>query len=187
MALVDLFLANRPKLGHIELDCTVSESHAEGVRRSPYPVEDGAERTDHVEDLPPEVVLEGLISDVAPVGFAGVDFVSGLFSDARSAAAWAELVALKRSNEPFILSTSLDVYPRMVFADGQSLTVERDRQNSTTLRFRAHLVRDRVAYTTTAEALAAAVRDLAEVTASSGLQSASAADPTTAAAAAGAV
>jgi len=187
MGLVDLFLANRPKLGHIELDCTVAEQHAEGVRRSPYPVEDGAERSDHAEDLPPELVLEGLISDVAPVGFAGVDFVTGLFSDARSAAAWAEFVALKRSHEPFVVVTSLDVYPRMVFADGQSLVVERDARTSTTLRFRAHLVRDRVAYTTTQAAVAAAVRDLAEAEAASGLQTPLPVDPSTAAAAAGAV
>ncbi len=187
MALVDLFLASRPKLGHVELDCTVTEQHARGVRRSPYPVEDGAERSDHTEDLPEEVILEGLISDVAPVGFVGVDFITGLFSDARAAAAWAELVGLMRSKEPFAVVTSLESYPRMVFADGQSLTVERDRIHSTTLRFRAHLIRDRVAYTTTAAALAAAVQDLAAAAGSAGLQTAGAAAATTAAAAAGAV
>lgn len=170
VALVDLFLASRPKVGHMELDCTVSEQHAEGVSRSPYPVEDGLERSDHTEDLPVEVILEGPISDVAPVGFFGVDFVTGLFSDARAAAAWSELVTLMRSKEPFAVVTSLASYPRMVFADGQSLTVERDRLNSTTLRFRAHLV-----------------RDLAAAAGSSGLQTAGASAAATAAAAAGAV
>lgn len=187
MALTDLLLSNRPKLAKIELDCTLSEVHADGVRRSTYAVEDGAERSDHTEDLPVEVLLEGIISDVAPVGFAGLDFVTGKFSDTRAADAHAALVEVMRSHEPFTVSTSLATYPRMVFDDGRSLVVDRDREYSSTLRFRARIVRERVAYTTKLAALAAAVQDLAAAAGSAGLQTPVPVDPFTAAAAAGAV
>ncbi len=187
MGLVDFFLANRPTLAHMQLDCTVAEGHREGLRKSAYPVEDLADKTDHVEDLPSRVTIEGLVSDVAPIGFVGVDFVTGIHSLYRSKSAWALLKELKETHEPFIVQTSLAVYTRMTFADGESLSADRDVSNSNTLRFRAELERQSVAYTTAVEAVAAELADLAEDAAVTGMVLAGEASSVAAAAAAGAV
>lgn len=187
MAITDLFFDTHPKLGHIELDCTVSETHPEGQSISPYPIEAGADRFDHIQDWPEAVMLEGVISDVAPALFGGSSNFANAFDFNRSKTAWDELLTLKRSHLPFTVVTSLKTYTNMIFADGESLVAERDFENSTALRFVAQLVKYRVAFTTTAEAIAFEVQDLAQSAASSGLQSTSPAAPATAAAAGAAV
>jgi hypothetical protein len=187
MAITDLFFDTHPKLGHIELDCTVQETHVEGHSLSAYPIEAGADLSDHTQDWPEQLMLEGLISDVAPALFGGsFDFTQVALLN-RSASAWEQLRALKKSKIPFTVVTSLRTYTNMIFADGESLIAERTFEDSTTLRFMARLEKWRVAFTTTAEAIAFEVADLAAQAASSGMQTAGDAAPATAAAAGAAV
>lgn len=185
MSLVDLFLDRRPSLGQIKIDCAIRETHSRGQRLSPYPVENGADRNDHIQDEPDGLVLEGLISDVELISFLG--FSLNGFDQSRSRTIWAAFEALRSSHEPFLVTTGLQVYTSMVFADGESLVAERVPEEDGGIRFIATLTKYRVAFTTFAEALAAEIQDLAEAAAASGLQSTVPADPATAASAAGAL
>jgi len=170
MGIVDLFLDTRPKLGHIALDCTVSETHAHGVKKTPYPVEHGSSNHDRGEIMPSPITLEGIISDVpAPMVFEniGLDFIED-----RSASAYEQLVDLVDSKEPFTVVTSLRTVHRYYFKDGESLVITRDFENSGCLRFTAMLEPWRVAYSSFAEAIVNIdMEDILGESATSGIQS----------------
>jgi hypothetical protein len=171
MAITDIFLDRRPKLAQIQLDCSVSETHPSGRRVTKYPVEVGADRSDHMQDEPDAVELEGLISNAGPnIALIPLNPTDPLGQTRRGIVAWQQLKSLKASDEPFTVVTSLAVYTRMVFAEGDSLVATRDQDNSEVLRFVARLVKWRVAFTSFAEAIADEVADLASEAAIAGSQ-----------------
>lgn len=182
MAFVDIFMDTRPVLGNLRLDCTVSESHSFGVARTPYPVEQGAEQEDHIEDLPVDLTLEGLVSDIPPPGEFDFDFSSAAsVMEERSKAAFEQLHQLMLDHEPFTVVTSLRTYENMMFADGHSLTITRDNENSNTLSFTANLSPKLTAYTSFLEAeIDQSLRDILGDSATSGVQSTETADAATA-------
>lgn len=174
MGLVNLFMDKRPRLGHVVLDATVSENHNRSAEKSPYPVEEGADQSDHRRVNLMRVTLEGLISNVVmrPGGLLGgvvAGAVSGStvgsnlfgldFDPARHITAWRELEGLHESSEPLIVMTTLQVYPTMQVIN---LDATRDFENSDTLRFTVELEELRTAFTTFAEAkVAEELADLA--------------------------
>jgi len=183
-AVADLFIDGRPSIGGILIDCTVSETHSADTARSQYPVEDGADQSDHFANLPDSLQLEGIISEVEPPSLLN-PISATIFESGRSRTAWEELKEKKESGDPFLVITSLDVYTDMCFASGKSLVATRSPDDDGRLRFAAQLEKHRVAYTTFAESVAAGIADLAERASISGLQATVPADPNTADAALG--
>jgi hypothetical protein len=188
MAITDLIFDKRPKLGMITLDCSVSETHSRSHRVSRYPVEGLADRQDHFQSEPESLELEGLISNVGP-NIAGIplDPADPLGATQRGLSAWKQLETLFESKVPFVVSTSLKTYPKMVFADGDSLTAIRDADNSEVLRFTARLTKWRVSFNTFAEAVADEAQDLAAEGSAGAAQSATEATQSTKDAATGAL
>lgn len=166
MSLIDIFLDNRPKLGSIQLDLSVRELHENGAEMSDNPVEYGPDMTDHYRDLPKRVQLEGLVSRL--IDPERIRSLSDVFGLTRHIDTWTALVKLKERHERFILVTSLDVYPGMMFESGPSAV--RDLQNSDALRFTCTLKQVQLAYTSTAEAVAAEAADKAAAAAARGTQ-----------------
>lgn len=188
MAITDIFLDRRPKLGLITIDCSVSETHSRGHRISRYPVEGLADKSDHFQDEPDRIELEGLVSQVG-ANIVGVPLEPSdpLGQIDRGKQAWQMLQTLQRSHEPFTVVTSLQVYTGMVFDDGDSLIATRSYEDSEVLRFTARLVKYQVSFTKVEEAIAAEIEDLAGKGAVAGTQSTTPAASNTASAALGAL
>jgi len=64
MALIDLFIDRRPRIANITIDATLSEEHARTADISMYPVEEGADRSDHRRVNPKMLTITGLVSAV---------------------------------------------------------------------------------------------------------------------------
>lgn len=93
MALLSLFTQTRAKIGAIEIDCSVEETHERSADLTRYPVEAGSTISDNVVLHPKKLTLEGVISKT-PLG------VAGLVGSAVSAAAGAvgKLASAKAAN-----------------------------------------------------------------------------------------
>lgn len=191
MALADLFFNRRPSfkglvgLGQIQMDCSTSETHSAGVTKTRYAVEGGARYTDHIRPLPPMVSITGIISDAAPISFAGLS-ASG-FDPARSKTAWRRLNDLWESGLPFTLVTSLATYANYMPAEGYSLVVTRTNRSDQSIEFTATIEKWRVSYTTFVESVAAEAADAIGSEAANAAQSASTAAEAVADAASAAV
>lgn len=128
MAFENLFIRTEKKIGEIQLDGVVSESHSSPVRITRNPVELGVDLTDHATLEPKKLTMVAAVTDT-PLGFAAVtqliDNVTGLFGSAttenltRSQAAYNALVALKNEREPISVQTGLVLYENMLITDVQ--------------------------------------------------------------------
>lgn len=182
MALADLFVDRRPKLGHIAIDLSREETHEYTARVTDYPVEDGSDNSDHIQLLPVRVSIAGQVSRT-PVTL-GTQLRPD-FDPSRHVTAWDQLVELFEKREPFTLVTSLHVYTSMVF---ESLAAVRSFAATHTLEFSASLRRVVTSFTTFAETqVADEIRDQAEAAANVAMQGAFAADEASVAAAVGAL
>lgn len=64
MSTVSLINARRPaSIGGIQLDAVVNERHGYETDITQFPIEDGAEITDHIRRLPIQLSIDGIISD----------------------------------------------------------------------------------------------------------------------------
>jgi len=120
------------KIGHIELDVTLSEQHAYTSSITQYPIEDGAFISDHRKVEPESISLEGLITDT-PIG--------GRLSSDRSHEAFNDLVRLFKSQELVTVVTGLKVYDDMAIT---SLHVPKNSTTGQALKFSIKLVKVRM-------------------------------------------
>ena len=182
MALADLFVDRRPRLGHVAIDLSLEETHEYTARVTDYPVERGAMFTDHIQIMPERVSIVGRVSRTpATLGTQ----LRPDFDPSRHITAWDQLVELFGTRTPFVLVTSLHVYTSMVF---ESLAAVRSFETTHTLEFSASLRRIETAFTTFAETtVAAELQDMAEAAANTAMQGAVAAEEASVAAATGAL
>lgn len=147
MALSVLFKATRAKIGVVELDASISETHTKRVEATTHPVERGAKITDHLRPEPSEIVIEGLVSNT-PVGrgaavraveFAGTGnmFMSAgveasFATPGYAEEAFAKLRDIAERGELVTVVTSLTTYTDMAIV---SLDVPRDRSTGDAIRF----------------------------------------------------
>jgi hypothetical protein len=123
-ALSELFGTQYNMMSTLPIDVTISESHNLKQRVTDKPVEGGAIISDNIILLPTTIKINGVLQG---------DFFSGLtLTDKFNA-----LKELRKSREPFTLTTSLDVYENMFF-DGE-ITIDRDASNSKAIVFTATL------------------------------------------------
>jgi hypothetical protein len=91
MALLQLFTQTKAKIGAVELDCSVQETHERQATLTQSPVEDGSTISDNVVLLPKRLTVEGVVSKT-PLGAAGligsaISAAAGLAGNAAGGAA----------------------------------------------------------------------------------------------------
>jgi hypothetical protein len=71
MALISLLFQQRAKIGVLELDCSLSETHEAPARVTEIEIESGASINDHIILQPLKLTLNGIVSKT-PLGAAGL-------------------------------------------------------------------------------------------------------------------
>lgn len=112
------------------IDATMSEDHAFDSEVTSHPVEEGADVTDHVREIPIVVVLECVVSNTP---FGGIVFERDP-NELPSSEAYARMLAIRDKREPVTIETSLSVFHDMVL---RRLSVPRTSRTGDALRFRA--------------------------------------------------
>lgn len=148
-----LFFPREYKIGSIDIDTVLSESHTSTAEVTRYPTELGVQITDHLQMAPYTVTINALVSDIAGNEFAdfgmvgmakdAYDAVSGLFSEStdkgsaeedltRSKEAWAQLQAVQEYGVKMELVTNLRTYENMVIT---SLACTQDKDTMMIIDF----------------------------------------------------
>jgi hypothetical protein len=116
----------------IVLDATLSHSISRTSTVTQYPIESGSKISDHKQNDPEEVVVEGFVSNT-PVTL----LASGVLAqqdDTRSKTAYDALVQVFDNKDVVQVQSELEVFDDMLL---QSLDVPRDRTNFNALQFTA--------------------------------------------------
>lgn len=103
----------------ILLDASLSESHNYNSNITNFPVENGANISDHVSDDPIKLSLRGFITNTPIRIFGGdpganIDDVTG---GDRIKTTFLALLDIRKSRTPFTLVTGLQVYENMLFSN----------------------------------------------------------------------
>lgn len=137
-----LALAQRPQMGPILLNCTLSEVHSIEAEITERPVDASGSVSDHYIRMPRIFSMEASISEYPDnIAHQFGHFGPGrkyTFKD-RKATAWADIKALWESETPFEMITDLEVYPRMLIQ-----SVETVQQDNSDILFRALLKEYRI-------------------------------------------
>lgn len=141
------------RVGGYPMDLAMAEEHSFPGEATEYPVEQGADISDHIRELPPEITLECIVSDT-PSGLIAGDPTRRDLADnplteedllasrqglsppvpLPSADALAKLREMKALGKPITVETSLGAFASMAFID---LTVPRDKDKNNGLFFTA--------------------------------------------------
>lgn len=130
------------KIGSIEIDAFTEEDHSRTSSITRYPLEDGAQASDHIVNDPERVTITGIVSSAKLISF-GFDIVAN-----RAINAFRELNDLMDRKELVTIVTGLKVYSDMHIEDFQSL---RNRRNGGALSFSMALQAAKIVTTQTVE------------------------------------
>lgn len=132
--MADILIGKRPpEIGLVRLDLAASESHQFESSVTRYPVEDGSPMTDHIQNQPDVLSMEGFVTD-SPLQTL-------VESGARNGqTAFEALEQIHRSREPVRVFTSLKEYEDMALT---SLVVPKTRTTGEALRFTASFLKIR--------------------------------------------
>lgn len=122
------------KIGSIQLDCSVQETHSFKSDVTDYTVEDGGSISDNIYLQPFRLTIEGIVTDTPlTMLFTGKigDTIQSLSEEAYDA-----LIDLREKRILFDVVTGLMIYPNMVF---ESLDINRDKDTGRALHFNAQL------------------------------------------------
>lgn len=140
MSQVSLFFAEKDyRLGELLIDAVIKESHELKAQVSEHPTESGESFCDHVQNLPVQIQIDGIISNT-PMTLIGLTALSSLTnyltdrSNDLAEAAFKKLEDIFSKREPITMATTLKEYPHMVL---ESLSVERGGGTSQSLHFKA--------------------------------------------------
>lgn len=155
---INLLIGRREpgKIGDIVLDATIQETHDYANDVTTFPVETGADISDHIKREPERITIEGFITDT-PVKFLGGAIGRSLriADDERVKSAFEELMSIAGYDYPAQVAsvtaapntakvvdivTGLRVYSDMVMT---RLSIPRSSRTGTTLRFTAEFTRVR--------------------------------------------
>lgn len=145
-----LYKATKAKIGAIELDASLTESHDAEVDVTEHPVERGVDVADHIRPKPETVTIEGLVSN-RPIGLGGlssIPVVGGFLTDneSRAQTALTKLIELKDSGTTLTLTTAIKKYENMVMT---SLKYPRDAKLGGSVKFTAVFKRIHIVETKT--------------------------------------
>ena len=114
------------------VDGFYAENHRARAMKTSYPVESGAEITDHAVREPTRLKLEGWVSNLMPAAAATI----GTPLQERGAAAWLEILNTLEAREPLTVVTALAVYQNMLLVSAEAPV---DRSTGLALRFTLEL------------------------------------------------
>lgn len=113
----------------IAFDATIRESHTGRSQLTAYPIETGADHTDHIRRLPDELSLEAVVTD-SPIARDGGEVVpanTGGDKIQRATSAYNFLVQIKDQGRLVSVFTTLRTYRNMAI---ESIDVSRDVSTS---------------------------------------------------------
>lgn len=110
------------------VDVAKVEQHSYENEITSYPVEVGADKTDHIRPLQSVLTIDGIVSD-SPIGILTDDGAPSRSQEAR-----ARLEELHASREPVSVGTSLRRWDSMAL---ERLSIVRDESSGKALRFTA--------------------------------------------------
>jgi hypothetical protein len=136
------------KIGDIEIETTIEETHSDALQITEHPVESGASITDHSFKKPSEVVLKcgwsnsSLKALVGAIGglLSGATMLSSTFvsgSNTKSdyvGGIYSQLLKMQQSRQPISISTSIRQYDNMLII---GLQVTRDQKSANVLMVQA--------------------------------------------------
>lgn len=125
------------KIGAIELDCSISESHTSEVEVTEHPVEVGSAVSDHARRKPLGLTIEGMITDTPVDDDLRIENKAEGFQRGkvhRAKDAYQDLCALRDAGEAVTIVTALHTYKNMVLT---SLAIPRNSDTGEALRFTA--------------------------------------------------
>lgn len=123
------------KIGVLQLDATLAENHSFKAEITSFPVENGADITDHIRNAPIEITVEGMVTNSPIRVFAGEpnNFSDQPFGN-RVTLALEELLRIREERELVELVTGLQVYENMGM---RSLDIPRSASQGQVLQFSA--------------------------------------------------
>lgn len=127
------FITPVRKIGTIELEATVKESHSSEVSITQHPVESGADITDNAVVQPKKLTIEGAFSAYQLTPSTGTIFGA---DSTKIPAIYDQLIRLQESRELIQVQTGLKLYRNMLIT---SVSVTQDKTNSQALFFTANL------------------------------------------------
>lgn len=121
------------KIDGYPIDLTLSEEFSADSDVSKYAIEQGAKRSDHIENQPEQLTMEGIVSDT-PIGeIAGDPTRQGLIDGATpSSDAFSRLRAIRARREPVLIECSLGRFEDMALV---SLRVPKSKETGKALQF----------------------------------------------------
>jgi len=134
-----IFSDEKFRLGELLIDAVIKETHELRAQISEHPTEAVESFCDHVQTMPAQLQIEGIISNT-PMTLIGLTALSSLAnyltdrSNDLAEAAFKKLEDVFSKREPITIATTLKEYPHMVL---ESLTVERGGGTSQSLHFKA--------------------------------------------------
>ncbi|MCA9508575.1 MAG: hypothetical protein KC505_09155 [Myxococcales bacterium] len=132
------YWGKKQSIAHIEIDAVIKESHELKAKISEHPTEIGESFCDHVQNLPLELSMNGIITNTPnnfllfPLVKSLDNFISGE-SNNFAFIAYQKLENIFLKREPISISTSLKDYDNMVL---ESLSIERGAGTTESLHFR---------------------------------------------------
>jgi hypothetical protein len=140
MAFKSLFVRNVKSFSGVVFDATISESHNAKVELTRFPVEHGADITDHAVIEPKELTIVAWVTD-SPLNQSItneiIESASGLFGQSnnifpitRSSAVFNRLMSVLDSRAPLIIQTGLKQYSNMIMT---GFSVSQDASTSKAL------------------------------------------------------
>lgn len=133
------FFDKHHRLGELEVDAVIKETHELRATATEHPVESGSTIVDHIHSEPVTLQIEGIISNT-PTTFIGITAFKSASnylkeqSNDLSELAFKKLQAIFAARQPITIATSLKDYTDMVL---ESLSIERTAHTSASLHFRA--------------------------------------------------
>jgi len=112
----------------LEFDATLSETHIGNAMTTDHPVEDGADMTDHIQRVPEELQLVGIVSDTPVLFLASVrakPSVPGGDTRNRAQDAYGFVKRIKDAGKLVQVSTTLRDYANMAIT-GMSTIRDKD-------------------------------------------------------------
>lgn len=133
-----LFADQRYRIGELLIDAVIKETHELRAQVSEHPTESGESFCDHVQNLPVQIQIDGIISNT-PMTLVGLTAISSLTnyltdrSNDLAEQAFRKIEEIFSKREPITIATTLKEYPNMVL---ESLSVERGGGTSESLHFK---------------------------------------------------
>lgn len=132
MADVNILIGKRPpEIGMVKLSLAESEQHQFSSRVTQFPVEDGSAMSDHIQNEPDKLTLQGFVtnSPISTLDTSGPGTGENAFE---------ALERIHRTREPVKVFTTLKEYTDMAMSE---FSVPKNSQTGETLRFSASFVK----------------------------------------------